>query len=446
MLLVHTANMTLRNLSLCFLVDPETHDLASFLHNVDGVYDELIVVDLGCPETELDALKGLEASVLPWSEKTNRAGALAAALTQAQGRWIFLLEPHERLSPQLKAAVSDFLQLPEASAASIQIQATNPSGGLVSRYAVRLFKSHPSIVLAHALCADPTMSVLNLLNQQDRALQKLEGSAIVHASDSDRQTQYHQARLQELYACTDKTPTDLQAWNMLLQIGHMTQDLDLIRTTAQRLEALLTPEVTVDVAESYWLGDLLVGVADALYKTDPAALRDYLMFWSSHLRLQAPLFLKLGEMFEAESDFEQAQAAFMHCLELRAFTPNIQLTTVRPLLALTRLALAQNDPATALELLNLAIAADPKDSEALFGLTSLTQKLGGQEALGAIVEAYTEAHGDTAEMRTALAEAALQTGDTQSAMTQLEHAEMLMPGGRAQILLRQMRDENTALA
>lgn len=432
--------MTSRDLSLCLLVDHTTPELTPWLQTVDGLFDELIVVNMGCPAAHLEGLRGLDASIVYVPDTTDRAGAYQAATAQAQGRWILVLEPHEYISPALKTAIQTCVQQNQTSAASIQIQATDPQQGLVSHQAVRLFRADPSIVFVHPICADPTLSILTLLRQQNQALHKLDGNAIVRWHDTTAQTRYQEDRLQKLYAHTDAEPTDLQAWNMLLQIGHMTHDQDLLLTTAQRLEALITPETVAHFANSDWIGELLVSVADALYPQDREAMRAYLIFWEGHLDNQAALYLKLGEMFEAESDWAHAQAAFMRCMELRTHTPNIQLTTVRPLLALARLALAQQDNATALELLNLAITADPKDSEALFGLTSLGQQLGGQDALAAIVRAYTETYGETAEMQTALAETALQVGDMQNAIVYLEHAETMLPNGRAEQLLRQVRE------
>ena len=73
-----------------------------------------------------------------------------------------------------------------------------------------------------------------------------------------------------------------------------------------------------------------------------------------------------GELLERSGRLAEAAAAFKQALECRTPVVNQQLTGVRPLMGLVRVAIATGDLARARTFLQRALQLEPADPEAVF--------------------------------------------------------------------------------
>ncbi|MDP6934506.1 MAG: glycosyltransferase family 2 protein, partial [Myxococcota bacterium] len=97
-------------ITLCMIVRDEEAMLPACLESVAGVVDEMVIVDTGSEDGTVAIAKAAGAKVVhfPWCD--DFAAARNAALPDATGEWILVLDADERLAPgcgRLLRAVAD---------------------------------------------------------------------------------------------------------------------------------------------------------------------------------------------------------------------------------------------------------------------------------------------------------------------------------------------------
>ena len=158
------------------------------------------------------------------------------------------------------------------------------------------------------------------------------------------------------------------------------------------------------LAYQRWGGALLALVAGAAHRDDPEAALAVLDRWEPHLRPSAAFFLRQGELAELCGERERAAASFGRCLDLAEDTTDVQLATVRPLMALARLALTlPNGLERAWAFVDRALAFNHRDPEALLGAAVICRSAGGERMLAELERDYVGRYGETEELRAALA-------------------------------------------
>jgi glycosyltransferase involved in cell wall biosynthesis len=87
-------------LSLCMIVKNEEEHLANALFSVKPIADEMIVVDTGSTDRTRDIAKIFGAKVYDFEWTDDFSKARNFSLSQASGRWLFILDADEVISPQ----------------------------------------------------------------------------------------------------------------------------------------------------------------------------------------------------------------------------------------------------------------------------------------------------------------------------------------------------------
>jgi len=108
-------------ISLCLMVRDEAEMLPAFLASVRGAWDELVVVDTGSRDGTTEILAAAGATVLhrPWTG--DFAAARNHGLEAATRDWILFLDPDERASPALVAALRRAAGDPGCGAATLWV-------------------------------------------------------------------------------------------------------------------------------------------------------------------------------------------------------------------------------------------------------------------------------------------------------------------------------------
>ena len=132
------------SLSLCMIVRDEAQNIARCLNSVQGVADEIVIVDTGSTDDTVALCEAMGARVWqqPWQDDFSRARN--AALDRANGEWIFVLDADDEVDPRDRLKIRPLLD--DSSADAYFFVTENWVGSLEDplsiRYAqIRLFRN-----------------------------------------------------------------------------------------------------------------------------------------------------------------------------------------------------------------------------------------------------------------------------------------------------------------
>jgi len=133
-------------LSLCMIVKDEERNLPRCLRSVEGVVDQIVVVDTGSTDRTIQIARQMGAEVYTMRWEEDFAQARNYSLSKATGRWILCLdadeelvrEDHEELLRLLKAQDADAYYLN-----GISYLGDKPEGDAFVHIAPRLWRHHP---------------------------------------------------------------------------------------------------------------------------------------------------------------------------------------------------------------------------------------------------------------------------------------------------------------
>jgi len=133
-------------LSLCMIVRDEEQRLSGCLRSVDGLVDEVVVVDTGSADGTVELARSLGCRVLehPWQD--DFAAARNIALAEARGTFILVLDADEVLSCSEGFDLRQTLRQ-EGTALDfglVRIITPDASGEQEEVWAIRLFRNDPS--------------------------------------------------------------------------------------------------------------------------------------------------------------------------------------------------------------------------------------------------------------------------------------------------------------
>jgi glycosyltransferase involved in cell wall biosynthesis len=140
--------ITAPRLSLCMIVRDEAANLPVCLDSVQGLVDELVIVDTGSTDTTRDIALARGARVVdaPWTGDFGAARNLA--LAEARGQWILVLDADETLSPASRVRLRELIagnDAPRCAYNLVQKNQLATPGAHVSVHIVRLFPNDPRV-------------------------------------------------------------------------------------------------------------------------------------------------------------------------------------------------------------------------------------------------------------------------------------------------------------
>ncbi len=98
-------------LTVCIVAQNEQENLPRVLGSVQGIADEIVVVDGGSQDRTQEVARQYGAKVIE-RPFTNHADQKNFAASLASHDWIFLLDADEELSDELKRSVADWKEQP----------------------------------------------------------------------------------------------------------------------------------------------------------------------------------------------------------------------------------------------------------------------------------------------------------------------------------------------
>jgi len=242
-------------LSLVLIAKDEATMLPACLASVQGVVDEIIVVDTGSTDDTPGLARQVGATVIEHAWADDFAAARNAGLTACSGDWVLVLDADERLAPGAGASLRRALEgarfdcglLPLHNAASIDADADDVLSGVARRgdpiLLPRLLRRTPDLAYKGVIHE----SIGHWLTEGGRSTGRVE-APIIHlgAVPSYRHQRGKDARnLALLEKRCEQTPEDPVGWTYLARERFRADDQAGAAQAAQTgwtaLEAVATP-------------------------------------------------------------------------------------------------------------------------------------------------------------------------------------------------------------
>jgi len=178
--------MKRNTVSLCLIARDEEATIGMAIKSVLALVDEVIVVDTGSRDNTRIIAEGYGAQVLdvPWSD--DFSAARNAALDQATGKWILVLDADEFLEPVRPIEFQRLLHDPAAAGYRLRMIGRGPDdiGSMTSR--VRLFRNAPEVRYRYPIHERLAPSLGEWANQENLLILDTDLAVMHERNDSDR--------------------------------------------------------------------------------------------------------------------------------------------------------------------------------------------------------------------------------------------------------------------
>lgn len=136
-----------QKLSLCLITKNEEKNIARCLESVQGIVDEIILLDTGSTDKTVEIAKNYNAKVFYSEWENDFAKARNEAIDKATGDWILILDADEELREESKGQIRVFMiPVEDPICYTIRIKNFNEKNEIQhSNYMTRFFKNHPSL-------------------------------------------------------------------------------------------------------------------------------------------------------------------------------------------------------------------------------------------------------------------------------------------------------------
>jgi tetratricopeptide (TPR) repeat protein len=350
-------------LSLCMIVRNEAALLPRFLASTTGLWDQFVVVDTGSTDGSQAILAAAGAEIVEIAWPDNFAKARNAALEQARGDWILVLDADEFPGPGFAAELRRLIADPAIGAATINIASLQPNGSRRSAHLLRLFPRDPALRYRYRIHEDIGEPVLQRLAQTGQRLGQIrtpvEHVGYTPGQLASKDKQARDERLLRLAIADD--PSDLYARFKLMEQHRLWDQRDKWQDEARQCLALLGPGVAIQ--PRHIAGELLDLVRIGVFGDDVAQGRQFLLSRQAQAGRDPHYQLALGALDEQAGDLAAALACYKATLTLAESYPARTLLETRGLMGLARLSLAIGDLASAREFTAAAAELSPDDPE-----------------------------------------------------------------------------------
>lgn len=133
------------NVTLCMIVRNEEESLPRCLKSVDGVVDEIVLVDTGSTDSTPEIGRRSGAKLISHKWKNDFSEARNAGLEAASCQWILVLDADEELDPETRRRLPVIVGSSEADGIEIIVRSLMPETDILKyedTRIVRLFKSN----------------------------------------------------------------------------------------------------------------------------------------------------------------------------------------------------------------------------------------------------------------------------------------------------------------
>ena len=190
------------------IVRDEEAYLPACLESLDGVVDELVVVDTGSNDSTPEIALKHGAKLIRFDWVGDFAQARNRALDNASGRWILYIDADERVSALGRRSFVRQLQDDQLAALSVRFR---PSSDQTRYREIRVFRNEPDIRFAGTIHETQLPDLWNHMRATGRRLEHAD-LALDHIGYDGSQDHKHIRNLPLLKARLETTPEHLFSW------------------------------------------------------------------------------------------------------------------------------------------------------------------------------------------------------------------------------------------
>lgn len=202
-------------LSATLIVRDEQRNLRECLESIEGVAEEVIVVDTGSTDGSIELARELGAHVLSHPWRDDFAEARNVALEAARGKWVLYLDADERLRPVSGEAVRERLR--DAAEAAFRIL-LHPFAGATPFFEYRLWRADPEIRFRGVIHEQVVDDIHRVAARDGRAVSDWGDLELDHLGYEGDQASKHRRNLPLLRRRLEADPTNIFNWNHLARV------------------------------------------------------------------------------------------------------------------------------------------------------------------------------------------------------------------------------------
>lgn len=198
-------------ISAALIVRDEERHLGACLASLEGVVDEVVVVDTGSRDRSIEIAHACGARVHcePWAGDFARARN--AALDRVRGRWTLYIDADERLRPVGRAAVERLLGSAPEAAFRVRLR---PFARSTPYLEYRLWRSDPRVRFSGAVHEKVAPAIWRVAAAEARPIGDCD-LELAHAGYEDDQAAKHHRNLPLLRAQLAREPGSVFDWRHL---------------------------------------------------------------------------------------------------------------------------------------------------------------------------------------------------------------------------------------
>ena len=305
-------------LSLCLIAKNEASRLSACLQSVEGIVDEIIVLDTGSTDQTVAIAHQFNAAVHPFEWIDDFAAARNASLDYATGDWILVLDADEQLVAGAGTTIRQAIASEDCLVVNLLRQEVGAAQSPYSSVS-RLFRNHPKLRFSrpyHAMIDD---SVTALLQHEPHWHIADIPTVMIRHDGYQAQAIAQQNKFQRARAAMEKfladRPQDAYVCSKLgalyVQMGEVDEGKQLLEQGLQSIKSNGTPDAAIAYELHYHLGIAYRGqqqLAKAQFHYEQAANQPLL----EPLKLGS--YINLGSLKQITGDFPAAQQLYEQAL------------------------------------------------------------------------------------------------------------------------------------
>jgi tetratricopeptide (TPR) repeat protein len=200
--------MKRNTVSLCLIARDEEATIGMAIKSVLALVDEVIVVDTGSQDNTRIIAEGYGAKVfdVPWVD--DFSAARNAALDQASGKWILVLDGDEFLEPVRPVEFQRLLHNPVAAGYRLRMvgRGADDGGAMTSR--VRLFRNVPEVRYRYPIHERLAPSLGEWASREDLLILDSDLAVMHERNDSDRRVRRRERNQRILRKALENHPDE----------------------------------------------------------------------------------------------------------------------------------------------------------------------------------------------------------------------------------------------
>jgi glycosyltransferase involved in cell wall biosynthesis len=289
-------------LTAALIVRDEQAVLADCLRSLDGLADEIVIVDTGSSDASVAIAESHGARVLHQAWAGDFSAPRNLGLDHARGEWILYIDADERVAPVARAELEATLASAPATALRVLL---SPRVNATPYFEYRLWRNDPRVRFDGVMHEQVVDAIHAAAREDGRPIADWPGLRLDHVGYEGDQTHKHQRNRPLLEAQLARDPNNIYNWRHLAQVLDALDQPQQAAAARQRALALALAEPAPSTDGGLAWGEMLraehargADVGELLASGRERWPEHWLIRW-----IEAIIALEAGNLSAAEAGF-----------------------------------------------------------------------------------------------------------------------------------------------